>query len=91
LGGSGAKREGSILTEFLAMGGYAGYVWSALAIALVLMLGLFLQSRQAARRRDRELEELRAKVRPQRPRAPRPMRPRREAEAGEPQPMRPGS
>ena len=66
------------------MGGYAAYVWSAFAIALLLMVGLFLQSRQAARRSEAELEELRAKVRPQRPRAPRPMRPRREAEVSEP-------
>jgi heme exporter protein D len=69
------------LTEHLAMGGYAAYVWSAFAVALVLLVGLFLQSRRAARRRELELEELRARVRPQRPRAPRPMRPRREAEA----------
>jgi heme exporter protein D len=79
------------LTEFLAMGGYAAYVWSAFAIAFLLMVGLFLQSRQSARRRDQELEALRAKVRPQRPRTRQPMRPRREAETGEPQPMRPGS
>jgi heme exporter protein D len=69
------------LTEHLAMGGYAAYVWSAFAVALVLLVGLFLQSRRGARRRELELEELRARVRPQRPRAPRPMRPRREAEA----------
>ena len=79
------------MNEFLAMGGYAAYVWSAFAIAFVLMVGLFLQSRQAARRRDQELEALRAKVRPQRPRVPQPMRPRREAEAGVPEPMRPGT
>jgi heme exporter protein D len=79
------------LNEFLAMGGYAAYVWSAFAIAFVLMVSLFLQSRQAARRRDQELEALRAKVRPQRPRVPQPMRPRREAKAGMPEPMRPGT
>jgi heme exporter protein D len=69
------------LMEHLAMGGYAAYVWSAFAAALLLLVGLFLQSRQAARRRELELEELRARIRPQRPRAPRPMRPRREVEA----------
>jgi heme exporter protein CcmD len=69
------------LTEHLAMGGYGAYVWSAFAVALVLLVGLFLQSRHAARRRELELEELRAKVRPQHPRALRPMRPRREVEA----------
>jgi heme exporter protein CcmD len=46
------------------MGGYAAYVWSAFAVALILLVGLFLQSRHAARRRELELEELRAKVRP---------------------------
>jgi heme exporter protein CcmD len=61
------------------MGGYAAYVWSAFAIAFVLMGGLFLQSRQAARRREAELEVLRLRVRPQRAREVRPMRPRREA------------
>jgi hypothetical protein len=30
-------------------------------------------------------------VRPQRPRVPQPMRPRREAKAGMPEPMRPGT
>ena len=69
------------MSEFLAMGGYATYVWPAFAIALVLMVGLFLESLWAARRGEAMLEELRAKVRPQRPRASRPMRPRREIDA----------
>ena len=68
------------MSDFLAMGGYATYVWSAFAVVLVLMGGLFLQSRQAARRREAELAELRLQVRPQRAREVRPMRPRREAE-----------
>jgi heme exporter protein D len=68
------------LIEFLAMGGYAAYVWPAFAIALVLMVGLWLQSRRAARRSEALLEELRAKARPMRPRAARPMRPRREVD-----------
>ncbi len=68
------------MTDYLAMGGYAAYVWSAFAIALALMIGLFLQSRLAARRRDAELAELRVQVRPQRKREARPMRPRRERE-----------
>ena len=67
------------MSDFLAMGGYAAYVWSAFAVVLVLMGGLFLQSRQAARRREAELAELRLQVRPQRAREVRPMRPRREA------------
>ena len=77
-------RQGPILTDYLAMGGYAAYVWSAFAIALALMVGLFLQSRHAARRREAELAELRSQVRPQRAREARPMRPRREAEPAAP-------
>ena len=68
------------MSEFLAMGGYAAYVWSAFAVTLLLMGGLFLQSRWAARRREAELAELRLQVRPQRARDGRPMRPRRETE-----------
>ncbi len=68
------------MSDFLAMGGYAAYVWSAFAIAVALMVGLFAQSRQAARRREAELAELRLQVRPQRARAVRPLRPRRETE-----------
>lgn len=69
------------MSEFLAMGGYGAYVWSAYAIALVLLAGLFAHSRRAARQGEAELERLRTTVRPQRPRAggsPRPLRPRRE-------------
>jgi heme exporter protein D len=66
------------LTDYLAMGGYAAYVWSAFGIALALMAALFLQSRHAARRREVELAELRLQVRPQRTREVKPMRPRRE-------------
>jgi heme exporter protein D len=69
------------LTDFFAMGGYAAYVWSAFAIALVLLVGLFVQSRHAARLREDELAELRLQIRPQRTRAAKPMRPRREVEA----------
>ena len=62
------REQGPSLTDYLAMGGYAAYVWSAFAIALLLMVGLFVQSRHAARRREAELAELRAQVRPQRAR-----------------------
>jgi heme exporter protein CcmD len=68
------------VTGYLAMGGYGAYVWSAFAIALLLMVGLFVQSRQAARKREAELEALRLQVRPARARATRQMRPRREVE-----------
>lgn len=79
----GADR-GRKLTDYLAMGGYAAYVWSAFAVALALMVGLFVQSRYAARQREGELAELRLQVRPQRTREVRPMRPRRDTEPAAP-------
>jgi heme exporter protein D len=51
------------LSEFLAMGGYAAYVWSAFGFALVVLLGLLGQSWRAAHRREAELAELRRLVR----------------------------
>jgi heme exporter protein CcmD len=68
------------LSEYLAMGGYAAYVWSAFAIAVALLVGLFLQSRYAALRREDELAQLRLQIRPQLARAAKAMRPRREVE-----------
>ena len=50
---------GSSLSDYLAMGGYAAYVWSAFGIAVALLVGLFVQSRHAARRREAELAQLR--------------------------------
>jgi heme exporter protein D len=78
------------LTDYLAMGGYAAYVWSAFGIALLLLVGLFVQSRQSARRCEDELAQLRAEVRPHRARVARPMRPRRDIDPVEPG-MREGS
>jgi heme exporter protein D len=66
------------VAEFLAMGGYAAYVWSAFGFALVVMAALFAQSWRAARSRERELIELRSAMR----------RPGREAPAPPP-PARP--
>ena len=68
------------MSELLAMGGYAAYVWPAFAIATALLVGLFVHSRQAAVRREDELAQLRLQVRPQRTRVAKPMRPRREVE-----------
>ena len=51
------------LSEFLAMGGYAAYVWPAFGFALVVLLGLLVQSWHAARQRAAELEQLRQLVR----------------------------
>lgn len=51
------------MSEFLAMGGYAAYVWPAFAFALALLLGLLGQSWRAAHQREAELEQLRELVR----------------------------
>jgi heme exporter protein D len=74
------------VAEFLAMGGYAAYVWSAFGFALAVMAALFAQSWHAARARERELAELRSAMRrpgweaaaPAAPPAPRPLVARRE-------------
>jgi heme exporter protein D len=51
------------LSEFLAMGGYAAYVWSAFGFALLVLLGLLGQSWRAAHQREAELAQLRDLVR----------------------------
>ncbi|MFO1072998.1 MAG: heme exporter protein CcmD [Geminicoccaceae bacterium] len=79
-----------MLSDFFAMGGYAAYVWPAYAVALALLVGLFVQSRRQARRAEAELASLRAAARPQRPRAARPLRPRRETPGAEPPVGEPG-
>jgi len=43
------------IDAFFAMGGYAAYVWPAFAVALIVMLGLLLQSVATYRKRQREL------------------------------------
>ena len=55
------------MTDFLAMGGYAAYVWSAYGIAAVVLIALLVQSWRSARRRDAELEQVRRLARPARP------------------------
>jgi heme exporter protein D len=46
------------LLGYLAMGGYAAFVWPAYAIATLVLAGLVWQSRHAYRRRQRELDRL---------------------------------
>ena len=74
------------MIEYLEMGGYAAYVWSAFGIAAALMVGLFVQSRHAARQREVELAEIRMRVRPRPSRQPAPLRPRRDTESTAPEP-----
>lgn len=43
------------VTEFLAMGGYAAYVWSALGLTALVLVGLLAATLRTARRREAEL------------------------------------
>ncbi len=50
----------STFAEFLSMGGYAGYVWPAYGLALLIIGGLIIQSTLDYRRQKRlaaQLEE----------------------------------
>ncbi len=48
------------LTDFLAMGGYAGFVWPAYGLATLVLGGMLAASLRSLRRRERMLAELRA-------------------------------
>jgi heme exporter protein D len=45
---------------YLAMGGYAAYVWPALAVAAVVMIGQVVLTLRTLRRREAALAELEA-------------------------------
>jgi len=47
------------MRQFLSMGGYAAYVWSAYLLAAVVLAGLLVASLQSARKREAELAALR--------------------------------
>ena len=53
------------VTHFLAMGGYARFVWPAYALALVVLAGFAIVSIRAWRRAERELASL-GETRPRR-------------------------
>jgi heme exporter protein D len=46
------------VTDYLAMGGYAAFVWPAYAVTAVVLTGLVVQSLRRYRRVRRELEAL---------------------------------
>ena len=46
------------LTGYLAMGGYAAYVWPAYGVTTIVMAGLVVQTVRRYRRAQRELAEL---------------------------------
>jgi heme exporter protein D len=54
------------LTNYLAMGGYAAYVWPAYGFAALVMGGLAVASRRALARRAAELAALEGGTRAQR-------------------------
>lgn len=53
------------MTEFLAMGGYARFVWPAYGLAAVVLVGMAVQSYRAWRRQQSLWSALEA-TRPQR-------------------------
>lgn len=57
------------MSEFLAMGGYGAYVWTAYGITALFLLILFVWSWFGARAREAELEQMRKLSRAER-RAP---------------------
>ncbi len=50
------------MSEFLNMGGYGGYIWSAWGIAAVVIGALIVASLRAMRGRERELARLEAET-----------------------------
>ena len=58
------------IKEFLSMGGYAGFVWPAYALALIVIGALGVQSARSLRTLRREVAEL-EEEQPRRSRRPR--------------------
>ncbi len=71
------------MTDFLAMGGYGAYVWTAFGFAIAVMVGLLWQSWWLARKRQAELDALKEVLRGRRRRPTRPLVARREDETAE--------
>ncbi len=57
------------IVEFLRMGGYAGFVWPAYAVAALVMGALLAQSLRRYRKAQRALDDLQSR-RPRRRGAP---------------------
>lgn len=55
--------ESESLSLFLAMGGYAVYVWSAFAATAIVLIVLLVASARALRNREAALSRLRAELR----------------------------
>lgn len=48
------------MSEFFAMGGYAGFIWSSYAIVAIVLIGLLIISLRELRTRRAEVETLEA-------------------------------
>ena len=48
------------VSDYFAMGGYAGFVWTAYAVVAVVLAGLAIASRRSLRARRREIAALEA-------------------------------
>lgn len=58
------------ISDFLAMGGHAGFIWPAWTVAVVVLTGLIVQSLRTLRAREAELAVLEAARPPRRRRDP---------------------
>lgn len=56
------------IAAFFQMGGYAAFVWPALGLTLLVMLGLLVTTLRQLRARQRRLAELEAQGASRRPR-----------------------
>ncbi|MEX2629274.1 MAG: heme exporter protein CcmD [Tistlia sp.] len=50
------------MEQFLAMGGYGGYVWPSYLLGALVLGGLYLVSRGELRRRERRLRALESRL-----------------------------
>jgi heme exporter protein D len=48
------------ISDYLAMGGYAGFVWPAYGAAVLILIGLVVMSRKELRARQAEVAALEA-------------------------------
>ena len=53
------------MNEFLAMGGYAAYVWPAYGVAALILVGLWVSSVRELRAREADIDAVEA-TRPRR-------------------------
>jgi heme exporter protein D len=60
------------LTDFLAMGGYAVFVWPAFALTAVVMIGLLVSTLRRLRANERMLAQMQAAAPRRDRRGPRP-------------------